>query len=381
MRAAAEVREKAGKMEEEQEEKETKGQSRDFYQLLCRDIGRYKVLSHEETIELIKQAQPIGIRNKEIDGQIEEMMAKNGRSIRIWRMLGLLMMQKRPNPAMQKIWAHNLRLVVSIARHFHHTNCFLLMEDLVLIGSEGLYETVLQFDISRGYKFSTYASWWIRHVILREIQDKNRTIRVPIHQQDIRRRLDNLERRMWIQGIEVDKDLPAPPSVIPPKADNGNGKENKTAKNFAVKSRRLKAKTIRELEKETFLVNRHPLTIDALHCLGSDEGLALQHILPDTKTSPPDARAELLGGLTDDFDSPQLAVIKMMELAGLTDREKKVIIKRFGIGAQEEMTLKQVGEECKLSREGIRQIEVRALNKLRCAAKKFSRPRNQSALR
>lgn len=372
MRAVAEVREKARKIEqEEQEEKETNEGGRDCFQLLCRDIGRYRVFSHEETVELIRQAQPIGIRNKKIDEQIEELMAKNGRSVRIWRMLELLMMQKRPNSAMREIWASNLRLVVSIARRFHNANRFSSMGDLVLAGSEGLYEGVLQFDLSRGYKFSTYASWWIRHKILRELQDKSHTIRIPIHQQDTRRCLDNFERRMWAQGITIDKDLPAPPSVIPSKVSKDKEK-----------GKMAKPKTIRQIEEETFLVGRHPLAIDAPYRLGNNEGVALAEVLPDQKTSPPDARAELLGGLTRDFDSPLSAVIKMIELAGLNDMQKDVLLQRFGINEEEEeRTLEQIGDKYNLSRERIRQVQVKAMAKLRHAAEKYSRPCNQQAFR
>lgn len=357
------------KTKEEREDREEARGSVDFFKLLCRDIGKYRLLSHEETMELIEQAQVIAARNNGIDEQIRALRAKNSRSKRIWQILELLKMQKRPNSAMQKIWAHNLRLVVSIARRFHKANRFLSMVDLVADGSEGLYEAVLQFDLTRGFKFSTYACWWVRHKIMRALEDYGYTIRMPVYIQDVRRRLGNFERRMWIQGIEVDKDLPAPPSVIPFKVMEEKGE--KTAGGPGVAPRKTKLQTIRQLEEKTMLVGRHPLTIDAPYSLGADEGLALVDVLPDTKTPPPDARVELLGGLTSDFDDPQSAVERMVEIAGLNQNERDVIIKRFGIGMRDEMTLEQIGEQKCLSRERVRQIQVKAMGKLRHAARKY----------
>lgn len=341
-------------------EETTDGGIRDLFKLLCRDISKYKLLSHEETMTLILQAQEIKAHNDAIDEKIRELKAKNSQSKLVLKRLERLEKKKAPNLAMQKIWACNLRLVLSIAKRFYKANHFISLEELVSIGSKGLHEAVSRFDVSKGLHFSTYATYWVIHKIKREMQNKSHIVRIPIHRQNEKARFDDFEKRMSVLGIKVDLDWPAPPSVILPEVKKDEKKK-------------AEPKTIRQIEEEIFLVGRHPLAIDTPVWLGSDKEVALENILSDTTTPLPDARVELLYGLTRDFDNPKLAIEKLMKIAGLNEIQKYIIFQRFGINDGEERTLEEIGKKYKLSRERVRQIQESAMKKLRSAAEKSGR--------
>jgi RNA polymerase primary sigma factor len=216
----------------------------------------------------------------------------------------------------------NLRLVVSVAKRYRRSGLPLL--DLIQEGNIGLIKAVDRFQYRRGFKFSTYATWWIRQAITRSIADRARTIRIPVHMVESLNRLTRTQRALSTTlGRE-----PTPEELA--------------------RALRIPADKVRELREMS------TRTVSLQMPIGGDNGAEVGDFLEDTQTAP-----------TDEAVVRRDVVLQIERALGtLPEREREVLRLRFGIGNEREHTLEEIGERFALTRERIRQIETAALRKL-----------------
>ena len=290
----------------------------DPVRMYLKEIGKVNLLSSDEEIELA-QAMDAGNAAKE---QLAELQAA-GEEIPQEVQAELDKAIKKGERAKQRLAEANLRLVVSIAKRYVGRGMQFL--DLIQEGNLGLIKAVEKFDYTKGYKFSTYATWWIRQAITRAIADQARTIRIPVHMVETINKVIRVSRQL-LQELGHD---PTPEEIA--------------------EEMSMPVERVREILK----IAQEPVSLETP--IGEEEDSHLGDFIPDEDASEPAEAASFT------LLKEQLVEV----LSTLTPREEKVLKLRFGIEDGRTRTLEEVGKEFNVTRERIRQIEAKALRKLR----------------
>ncbi len=264
----------------------------DPVRMYLKEIGRIKLLTRDEEIELAQKVE------------------------------------QGDEKAKEKLTAANLRLVVSIAKKYIGRGLSFL--DLIQEGNKGLIRAVEKYDWKKGYKFSTYATWWIRQAITRAIADQARTIRIPVHMVETINKLIRISRKL-MQKLGRD---PTPEEV---------------AEEMGITPEKV---------REIWKISQKTTSLETP--IGDEDDSQLGDFIEDTKQPSP-----------YEMTSQRLLRENIEEvLSALSDREAKVLEMRFGLNGQKPMTLEEVGREFGVTRERIRQIEAKALRKLKHPSKR-----------
>ena len=290
----------------------------DPVRMYLKEIGKVNLLTAAEEVDLAMKIEAGTEAAEKLEaneaGELELTRSEIRRLMRI-EDVGL--------DAKQKLISANLRLVVSIAKRYVGRGMLFL--DLIQEGNLGLIRAVEKFDYTKGFKFSTYATWWIRQAITRAIADQARTIRIPVHMVETINKLIRVQRQL-LQDLGRD---PTPEEI---------GKEMD-----------MSPDRVREIQK----ISQEPVSLETP--IGEEEDSQLGDFIEDSSAvAPPEAASESM--LREQLDQV---------LDGLADRERKVIKFRFGLEDGHPRTLEEVGREFGVTRERIRQIESKTLAKLR----------------
>lgn len=304
----------------------------DFYDtLLKKGVDVFETVSDEsdgeETSDLQKELEVLAtLDSKTVNDPVRMYLKEIGRIPLLTREQEVELAQgveKGDLKAKEKLTSSNLRLVVSIAKKYIGRGMIFL--DLIQEGNKGLIRAVEKYDWTKGYKFSTYATWWIRQAITRAIADQARTIRIPVHMVETINKLIRTSRRL-MQDLGRE---PTPEEI---------GAEME-----------LSPERVREIMK----ISQKTTSLETP--IGDDDDSYLGDFIPDeTQMSPYDATSRRL--LKENIGEV---------LRALSDREARVLKMRFGLSSQRPMTLEEVGQKFGVTRERIRQIEAKALRKLK----------------
>lgn len=297
----------------------------DPVRMYLKEIGKVPLLSADEEIELAQNmedgavaTEKINVLKGRLDGASEEEKAEIKEEIKT-----LQRDVDKGADAKKRLAEANLRLVVSIAKRYVGRGMLFL--DLIQEGNLGLIKAVEKFDYKKGYKFSTYATWWIRQAITRAIADQARTIRIPVHMVETINKLIRVSRQL-LQELGRE---PSPEEIA--------------------KEMSMPVDRVREILK----ISQEPVSLETP--IGEEEDSHLGDFIKDDNVPvPADAAAFTL--LKEQLEEV---------LGTLTEREQKVLTLRFGLEDGRARTLEEVGKEFNVTRERIRQIEAKALRKLR----------------
>ena len=297
----------------------------DPVRMYLKEIGKVPLLSADEEIELAQNmedgavaTEKINVLKGRLDGASEEEKAEIKEEIKT-----LQRDVDKGADGKKRLAEANLRLVVSIAKRYVGRGMLFL--DLIQEGNLGLIKAVEKFDYKKGYKFSTYATWWIRQAITRAIADQARTIRIPVHMVETINKLIRVSRQL-LQELGRE---PSPEEIA--------------------KEMNMPVERVREILK----ISQEPVSLETP--IGEEEDSHLGDFIKDDNVPvPADAAAFTL--LKEQLEEV---------LGTLTEREQKVLTLRFGLEDGRARTLEEVGKEFNVTRERIRQIEAKALRKLR----------------
>jgi len=259
--------------------------------MYLKEIGEVALLTREEEVELAKRVE----RGDEV--------------------------------AKRKLAEANLRLVVSVAKKYTGRGLSLL--DLIQEGNLGLMKAVEKFDYKKGYKFSTYATWWIRQAITRAIADQARTIRLPVHMIEVISKLNRTSRTL-LQKMGREPTL------------------EEISQNMGLSMDKV---------QKILKITQKPISLETP--IGEEEESRLEDFIEDKEAISPQ-EAAISSNMTKQIQKV---------LSTLSEREEKIVKMRFGIGEKHEYTLEEVGQDFDVTRERIRQIEEKALKKLRCSGR------------
>lgn len=296
----------------------------DPVRMYLKEIGQYSLLTVEREKRLAKEKQDaqVLLRRKKLD---EQLPIDKGREIKLTEEERKIV--KRGELAQEVLIKCNLRLVVSIAKRYIGHGLSLL--DLIQEGNLGLTRGIEKFDYKMGFKLSTYVTWWIRQAVSRALADQSKTIRIPVHMVETINRLNKEKKKLTAElGYE--------PSI------------KQLAKGMKMSEEKV---------EEVIQIAMDPISLDKP--VGDEDDSIVADFIADQNVISPETNAERvmlkekIQGLLD----------------GLKDREKKVLVLRFGIEDDHPRTLEEVGKELKVTRERIRQIEDKALRKLKIRAR------------
>ena len=290
----------------------------DPVRMYLKEIGKVPLLTADQEVALAT-AMTAG---REAEERLDEAEA-NGETLPAEELAQLKKQVKAGERAKQQLAEANLRLVVSIAKRYVGRGMLFL--DLIQEGNLGLIKAVEKFDYTKGYKFSTYATWWIRQAITRAIADQARTIRIPVHMVETINKVIRVSRQL-LQELGHD---PSPEEIS--------------------EEMNMPVDKVREILK----IAQEPVSLETP--IGEEEDSHLGDFIPDEAASEPSEAASFT------LLKEQLVDV----LSTLTPREEKVLKLRFGIEDGRTRTLEEVGKEFNVTRERIRQIEAKALRKLR----------------
>lgn len=269
-------------------EENSKNAPLDATHMYLKQIGQYDLLTPEEEIKLAKEAQ---------EGDIESRT---------------------------KLVSSNLRLVVSIAKKYHK-NVGMSFLDIIQEGNIGLMKSVDKYDPASGYRFSTYATWWIRQTISRAITNQANTIRVPAHMFDIQSKVSKVSQKL----------------------------HNELGREATIEEIANELNVSIEKVEEVYHLIHTPMSLD--YTVGEDDDTSVGDLIADTETISPEEMAIQ--------QERREAILKVLNT--LSEKEKEVIMWRFGLTDGEAKTLEEVGAMYGVTKERIRQIEIKALRKLR----------------